>query len=78
MKNVLKRPLDLEEYQHYEIDQQYTAYVIILDQITQQEAEDFEYDYLLKGHKIFSSQLERRAQKKFQLKLIIAKLPLKM
>lgn len=78
MKNVHKTPLNLNDYSRYEIDQEYTAYIIKFSGISEKEAEDYEYEYVLQGYKIFSSQLERSKGDQFELTLILARLIFKM
>ena len=74
MSNLTKTPLEFDKYQDYDIDQRYSAFVINITDIEEQQAEDFELEYTQKGYKVFNSSLERAHEGKFNLKLIIAKL----
>lgn len=74
MKKSDKRPLDLNLYEKYNIDQQYNAYVLTVKDINDQEAEDIEYQYVTQGYKIFYSELKRSHEDLFILTLIVAKI----
>jgi len=72
--SVNKYPLNLDQYQTYEIAQEYTAYTIKLNDLDEDSIENYEYEYIAQGYKIFHSALERSNQGKFNLTLIVAKL----
>ena len=72
--NINKIPLDLNFYAEYGIDQQYSAYIITIDSLGENESENLEWEYTSKGYKVFHSELKRVKDGKFQMKLIIAKL----
>ena len=70
---VSRLPLDLDQYQKYDIPQDYSAYVITFENITAQECDDFENEYTLKGYKIFHSSIDRSIADLFNMQLIVAK-----
>ncbi len=74
MSNISKSPLDLTKYDKYEIPQDYSAFVLNINNITEQKAEDLEFEYIQQGYKIFNSSLEHSTQGDFNLEMIIAKL----
>jgi len=67
------KPLDLDLYQNYEIPQGYEAYVIEIDKITEERADEIELDYQGQGYKIFHVDLTRAATSIYNLKMIVAK-----
>jgi len=70
-----KRPLDFDKYDHYEISQKYTAFILEYLNISETEAENVEYDLMTKGNKIFHSNLVRVQNNLFNLEIIIGNLP---
>ena len=74
MSNISKSPLDLTKYDNYGIPQDYSAFVLNIKNITEQKAEDLEFEYIQQGYKIFNSSLEHSTQGDFNLEMIIAKL----
>ena len=75
MSNVQKIPLNLDLYDKYGIDQQYSAFKVIITDISMEQVDQLEYDYIAQGYKLFNSELERYPNKNsFILTLIIAKL----
>ena len=72
-ERVEKIPLDLNSYAQYEIDQAYQAFVIIIKDLGEKDAEDLEYEYMQQGYKIFGSEMLRQINGQLTLKLIVAK-----
>jgi hypothetical protein len=68
---VEKTPLDLDQYENFEIDQAYQAYVIVIHDLEESKAEDLEYEYMQQGYKIFSSEMLRQTNGMLTLKLIV-------
>lgn len=69
-----KKPLNFNKYNQYEIDQRYCAYIIQVDNISECDAEQLEWEYFNSGYKIFHSELIRIQGDLFAYQLIIAKL----
>lgn len=73
---VHKKPLNLDQYQKYEIPQEYMAFEIEFIDVTQMQCDDLEHDYHIKGYKIFHSDIQRSTGDKFIYKIIVAKSPM--
>jgi hypothetical protein len=71
---VSKKPLDLEKYSDYGIPQEYMAFEVKFINITQEQCDDLEAQYHLKGYKIFHVDINRSISNLFDYKIIIAKL----
>jgi hypothetical protein len=72
-EQVIKVPLDLNEYSHYDIPQSYMAFEVKFQNITQEKCDDLESEYSIKGYKIFHADLQRSVSNLFDYTLIIAK-----
>lgn len=73
-KNVERVPLDFNSYEKYQIDQRYSAFKITVAGLTQEECDDFEYNYLQQGYKLFHSEIHREQAGALRLVMILAKL----
>ena len=73
MTKTDKKPLNFNEYEKYEIPQEYMAFEVNFLGINPEQCEDLEYEYLSTGYKLFNSDLTHANEGKFNLKLIIAK-----
>lgn len=72
--NPLKKPLDLDLYKDYLIDQRYQAYVVTIDSLDENQCDDLENEYMQQGYKIFHVDTQRNKHGSFLLKMIVAKL----
>lgn len=66
-------PLDLDLYEDYEIPQGYEAYVLEVQKVTEERADEIEMEYEGQGYKIFHVDLNRAATSIYNLKIIMAK-----
>ncbi len=73
-KNSQKTPLNLDEYETYSIDHKYSAYIVSFTNLTDQDCDNLEYEYVSKGFKVFHSEVSRGNQGLLNMTLIIAKL----
>ena len=71
---VNKTALPLDQYQTYDIDQNYAAFEIVFENVSLEQLDDIEADYYSQGYKIFNCKTERTAEDKFKFSLIIAKM----
>jgi hypothetical protein len=69
-----KSPLDLNLYERFNIDQNYSAFKITFDDLDQDEVDNIEAEYVQKGYKIFHTEMESNGNGTFKYSLIIAKL----
>lgn len=74
MTKIIKVPLSLDRYSEFSIDQKYSAFSIDFLDITNDDCDNYEYEYLSKGYKIFSSEVSRSNLGNLKLTLIIAKI----
>ncbi len=72
--NFSQVPLDLNDYQKYEIPQDYMAYAVELESDVLQDGDDLEFWFLEQHYKIFHSELQRTAKGHYFFKLIIGKI----
>lgn len=72
--NALKKPLGLDLYERYHIDQRYQAYVVSFNSLTEDQCDDLEARYIEQGYKVFHVEMERNAIGAFSLKIIVAKM----
>lgn len=66
-------PLDLDLYEDFEIPQGYEAYVLEVQKVTEERADEIEMEYEGQGYKIFHVDLNRAATSIYNLKIIMAK-----
>lgn len=69
--HIDKKPLPLDKYDIYNIDQHYYAYIVTLLNITQEQADQFEQDLFLNGEKLFHSEMVRTNGNIFNAKMVI-------
>ncbi len=69
-----KHPLKFENYEKYNINQGYTAYIYEYLNITQTQADDIESELITNGFKIFHSNLYRSQEQLFNLEITLAKM----
>ncbi len=69
-----RKPLDLNLYEQYYIDQRYQAYVVSMESLDENQCDDIEAQYIQQGYKVFHVDTQRDKEGMFKLKLIIAKL----
>lgn len=74
MKKSSKKPLNLELYQDYNIDQNYSAYEISFENLDQEEVDNIENEYVTKGYKIFHTEMASNSDGSFNYKIVLAKL----
>ncbi len=68
-----EKPLPFDEYEKYDISQNYQAAVYEYLNITSIEADNIESDLNSRGLKVFHSNLTRQDKDKFNLEVIVAK-----
>lgn len=73
--NFNKRPLGLDEYNFFEIPQEYSAYIFEYKSVNQNRLDDIEYELQTQGHKIFHIETIRANDGLFNVKIIAAKMP---
>lgn len=66
-------PLDLDLYEQYEIPQGYEAYLLEVENITSDRADEIEMDYQSQGYKIFHVDMTKNKSEGYFLKIIVAK-----
>lgn len=69
-----RRPLDLNLYQKYHIDQRYEAYTISFKGLDENQCDDLEADYIQQGYKVFHVEMNRAEAGAFDLLMIVAKM----
>lgn len=69
--HIDKKPLPLDQYQNYQISQDYQAFIITILNITQEEMDNFESDLISKREKLFHSDMARVDGDQFNAILII-------
>ena len=69
--HIDKKPLPLDQYQDYQISQEYQAYIITLLNITQEEMDNYESDLMSKREKLFHADMCRVDGDKFNATLIV-------
>lgn len=69
--HIDKKPLPLDKYEDYEIDQQYQGFLITLLNVTQEQIDQYEQDLILKGQKLFHAEMVRVDGNIFNATLII-------
>lgn len=74
MKSSHKEPLNLDLYQDYSIDHKYCAFLITFKNLSQDEIDEIENEYQIKGHKIFHTEMNTNKDGTFDYKIIVAKL----
>ena len=66
-------PLDLNLYEQYEIPQGYQAYVLEVENISAERADEIEMEYQTQGYKIFHVDMTSKRSQGYLLKIIMAK-----
>lgn len=69
--HIDKKPLPLDQYEKYQISQDYQAYIISILNITQEEMDNYESDLMSKREKLFHSDMQRSVGDKFNATLIV-------
>lgn len=69
--HIDKKPLPLDQYENYQISQEYQAYIITLFNITQEEMDNYESDLMSKREKLFHADMLRVDGDKFNATLIV-------
>jgi hypothetical protein len=74
LQETSKKPLDLNLYEQYSIDQTYSAFILNFSNINQEEADNLEHEYTIQGYKIFHTEMSQLSNGSFELTMIVAKL----
>ncbi len=69
-----KTPLPLDEYEQYNIPQEYSAFKLTFFDLDLQKIDDLEYEYQIQGYKIFHTDTVQARQGLYNFMLVIAKL----
>ena len=69
--HIDKKPLPLDKYDDFGIDQQYQGYLITMLNVSQEEIDQYEQDLILKGEKLFHADMVRVDGDLFNATLII-------
>lgn len=68
--HIDKKPLPLDQYQNYQISQEYQAFIITILNITQEEMDNYESALMSNREKLFYSDMLRVGGDKFNATLI--------
>jgi hypothetical protein len=67
-------PLPFDQYDKYQISQEYHAELFIFKNIKMERVDDIEHDIVTRGYKLYHSDMKSTGQDHFELTLVVAKL----
>lgn len=73
--HIDKKALPLDQYEKYQISQDYQAYIITILNIDQEKMDEFESDLITKRQKLFHADMVRANGNLFNATLIIGVAP---
>ena len=71
---IEKKPLPLDRYEHFNIPQDYSAIQIEFFDISMEEVDNLEFQYVAQGYKIFFTEARRSKENLFNYIIVMAKL----
>ena len=74
MQVATKTPLPFEKYEDYDIDHAYSAFIVEFQELSSEQADQIESDYVIQKYKIFHSELNVNSSGTYDLKIIVAQL----